>query len=126
MGVRSPVDGAAFAGPNVVTLQGRHVRVRDLQGHEIHDWLLSAGRGARARLEDVSNGVAAIAVGASLRLLRLSDGKEIRVRSTDSGPPLHAAFSRSELVYSYNVPSAARPGRVAVVPNAQVASTFGR
>jgi TolB protein len=122
----SPIDGAAFAGANLVTLKGFHVEVRDLQGRELYEWQLSPGRGAKAQLQDVQNGVAAIAVGSSLRLLRLRDGKEIQVKFTKPGPPLYAAFGTTGLVYAYNVPNARRPGFVAVVRTREVARAFAR
>jgi hypothetical protein len=122
----SPIDGAAFAGTNLVTLKGFQVDERDLQGRELHIWRLSPGRGARPQLQDVRNGVAAIAVGSSLRLLRLSDGKEIQVEFTNPGPPLYAAFGTSGLVYAYNAPNARRPGFVAVIDAREVASAFAR
>jgi hypothetical protein len=122
----SPIDGAAFAAANLVTLKGFHVSVRDLLGRELHEWRLSPGRGARPQLQDVRNGVAAIAVGSSLRLLRLSDGKEIQVKFTNPGPPLYAAFGTTGLVYAYNAPNERRPGFVAVIRTRDLARAFAR
>jgi Tol biopolymer transport system component len=122
----SPIDGAALAGTNLVTLKGFHLDVRDLQGRELHGWRLSPGRGARPELQDVRSGVAAIAVGSSLRLLRLSDGKEIQVEFRNPAPPLYAAFGTMGLVYAYNAPNTRRHGFVAVISTRELASAFAR
>ena len=75
-------------------------------------------------LLDMSNGIAVYRVGRMLHALRVSDGREAIVASPSHGP-VFAQLEDSGLFYSYTVPGAERPGRVAFVAFEDLLSALG-
>ena len=80
----------------------------------------------RPRLEDAVAGYAALAVDGQLRIVRLADGRSVRVALPNGVAPVHARFMGARLVVSYNALGAAPYGRVVVVPLAAVTRTLAR
>jgi Tol biopolymer transport system component len=65
---------------------------------------------AQLRLEDVHDGLAVYVHGRDVHLLRLSDGRDVKLTPPGSGR-VHAELDDAGLFYSYTV-AGARPGRV--------------
>ena len=109
-----PVLGAALDGPRLVLLQRRQLAVFDLgSGQRRAMWPVQLGFRSAAELEDVSGGLAVYVVGAAIHVLRLSDGRDVVIRTPNATEPVFARLAPSGLFYAFNVAYAKRPGRLA-------------
>jgi hypothetical protein len=117
---RGVVLGAALAGPRLVVLEGRRLIVVDLPSGTRTSWPVRRGYGPAPELEDVQGNVAAYAVGATVHVLRLSDGHEIVIDTPNATGPVFARFVPAGLFYSYNESYSARPGRLAFATKRQL------
>jgi Tol biopolymer transport system component len=103
---------AVLQGTDVVAHRGITLDAYDAAtGALRHEWPVSAD----AVLEDVQSGIAVLADGTVIHLLRLADGRDAAITVPGSGP-VHAQLERAGLFYAYGVDDANRPGRVAFVP----------
>jgi len=91
--VRVPhAGGAALAGARVATIDGRALRIGARR------YTVAAG----ARLEDVGARYAVYAVETQLHLLRLRDGRDVRLRLRGQFGYAHARLAGDALYYAYN------------------------
>ena len=113
---RRRVRGAALDGPRLVVLQGTELTVLDLgSGRRTVSWPVRRGFGPDPALADVQGKLAAYVVGATVHVLRLSDGREIVLDTPGATEPAFARFVPSGLFYSFNQSYAIRPGRLVFV-----------
>jgi Tol biopolymer transport system component len=111
-----PVLGAALEGPRLVVLQRRRLTVFDLgSGHRRAMWPVQLGFRPAAELEDAAGDLVLYVVGAAIHVLRLSDGRDVVIRTPNATEPVFARLVPSGLFYAFNVAYAKRPGRLAFV-----------
>jgi len=112
--VRAPHEGgAALAGGAVATLDGRTLRIGARR--------FTLARGAR--LEDVGGGYAVYGVETQLHLLRLRDGRDVRLRLRGQFGYAHARLADGALFYAYNR-SGGSLGRAGYLAPAAVRALF--
>jgi Tol biopolymer transport system component len=110
--------GLRIDGDDLVVLQTTEIDLVTARTGVIRRrWALARNR-ARA-LEDLSNGVVALATGSRLELMNLASGRRVSVRSAGRGV-VHAQLERSGLVYSYSTGDRLWPGRVVFVPASEL------
>jgi Tol biopolymer transport system component len=109
------LNAAQMTESTLVVLRGRMLEVRDVAtGTLRHRW--RTANGSNATLEDASNGFAVYSVGIAVHLLRLSDGRDRTLSIRRMAGPVNAQLEPEGLYVSYNLTSAAHPGRIAFVP----------
>jgi hypothetical protein len=101
--------GASMRGGRVATIAGRMLRIGSTTR------TVAAG----AHLEDVDDGLAVYSVETQLHLLRLSDGRDVRLRLRGQFGYAHARFAGGGLYYAYNQ-RAGRLGHAGYVDPARV------
>lgn len=107
--------GAALRGGRVATIAGRTLRVGTTTR------TVAAG----AHLEDVEGGLAVYSVETRLHLLRLSDGRDVRLRLRGQFGYAHARLAGGGLYYAYNQRTG-RLGHAGYVDPARVRALLGR
>jgi hypothetical protein len=116
-----PVLDAALEGPRLVVLQRRQVTSFDLRtGHRLARRPVELGFRSAAELEDAAADLVLYVVGAAIHLLRLSDGRDLVIRTPDATEPVFARLVPSGLFYAFNVAYAKRPGRLVFVTRADL------
>ena len=90
--------GALMRDGRVTTISGRRLAVSSLDGRTRVVRTVTAG----ARLEDVAGGLVVYSVETRLHLLRLEDGKDVRLRLHGQFGYAHARLSNGGLFYTYN------------------------
>jgi hypothetical protein len=117
--------GAALAGRRLLVLEGKRVIVLDLRsGLRIASWPVRRGFGPPPELEDAQADLAAYVVGATIHILRVSDGREIVIDTPNATTPVFARFVSTGLFYSYNESYSKRRGRLAFATNRQLESAL--
>ena len=106
--------GAALAGGRVATVDGRTLRIGARR----------YGIAAGARLEDVGARYAVYAVETRLHLLRLGDGRDVRLRLRGQFGYAHARLAGDALYYAYNGRTG-RLGHAGYLEPAAVRALFG-
>ena len=106
--------GAALAGARVATIDGRTLRLGARR------YTVAAG----ARLEDVATRYAVYAVETQLHLLRLRDGRDVRLRLRGQFGYAHARLAGDALYCAYNG-RAGRLGHAGYLAPAAVRTLFG-
>jgi Tol biopolymer transport system component len=115
------VLGAALDGPRLLVLQATRLTVLDLRnGRRAVSWPVRRAFGPAPELEGVQGDLAAYAVGASIHVLRLHDGREIVVDIPNATEPVFARFVPGGLFYSFNAAYEKRPGRLVFVARSQL------
>jgi WD40 repeat protein len=111
-----PVLGAALEGPRLVVLQRKQLTVFDVgSGHRRATWPVQLGFRSAAELEDAAGDLVLYVVGAAIHVLRISDGRDVVIRTPNATEPVFARLVPSGLFYAFNVAYAKRPGRLAFV-----------
>jgi len=120
--------GATFAGGwRVLVRQSGRLSEFDLAiGRRIGSWPMPAGSIGDPQPVSAHNGLVAYVVGATIHLLRLSDGREAVLDAPNALGPAFAMFVPRGLFYAYNEADSSRPGRLAFVPMARVERAFRR
>ena len=120
--------GATFAGGwRVLVRQSGRLSESDLaSGRRIGSWPMPAGSIGDPQPLSAHNGLVAYAVGATIHLLRLSDGREAVLDAPNALGPAFALFVPGGVFYAYNEADSSRPGRLAFVPMAKVERAFRR
>lgn len=118
------VSRLALDGSSLVVQRGRVVDVYDLDtGRRVNRWTMAKGV-----LEDAHGGIAVYVTDTAVRLIRLSDGRDVVLSTPTKGfgeGPLHAQIEAAGLVYSYVNYKATRPGHGVYVPYRQLVRRFG-
>lgn len=97
--VKRPHDGgAALRGGRVATIAGRTLTIGDLHGRTLLTRRVAAG----ARLEDFDGRLAVYSVETRLHLLRLGDGRDVRLGLRGQFGYAHARLSGGALFYAYD------------------------
>jgi len=97
--VKRPHEGGAvLRGGRVATIAGRTLTIGDLHGRTLLTRQVAAG----ARLEDVDGKLAVYTVETRLHLLRLGDGRDVRLRLSGQFGYAHSRLSGGALFYAYN------------------------
>ena len=122
-----PVPAGVFAGTELSGNQLVTLRNGSLEVYDTGTGALSKSipiTAPKPTLRGFSGGFAVYLSGATVRVIRLSDGKDVTIRVPGSAPA-DVQIDPSGLFYSYNVPTnKTAPGRVAFLSTAAVASLF--
>ena len=117
------VSRIALDGSLLVVQRGRSIDVYDVHtGRLVNTWAMAKGV-----LEDAHAGTAVYVTDTSVRLIRLSDGRDVVLSTPTKGfgeGPLHAQIEAAGLFYSYANYKKARPGHVVFVPYRQLVRRF--
>jgi Tol biopolymer transport system component len=115
------VRGAALQGSQIVVRNSAGLAVYDAgTGALEHRWRLQPGD----TLQDLQSGIAVYANGRAIHLLRLSDGRTAVVKPPGTGL-VRAQLEPPGLFYSYSATDPKRPGRVALLPFADLLRRLG-
>ncbi len=112
-----PASSAAIDDKRLYVLSDRRLDAVTLPGgRSVGTWPIVRGTGPPLRLAGVRSGLAVVSGGASIRLMRLTDGRTATLRLPRGGPPVHAVVSGDALVYSYHLPRATPAAQLVEVP----------
>jgi hypothetical protein len=109
--------GATFQGKTFVTLRGTALEAYDTGTGKLTKTITVP---AKSRLDDVQDGLVVYRVGRQVRVVRLSDGKQVVFAPPTA--PVDAALEGPGLFYAYNLPKGTALGRVQFVPRATLAA----
>ncbi len=118
---RAHEGGALMRDRRIASISGRRLVVGNLAGRTIRTRTVAAG----AHLEDVDGGLVVYSVETRLHLLRLSDGRDVRLRLRRQFGYAHARVSNGALFYAYNQRSG-RLGHAGFIDPAGVLGLLGR
>jgi dipeptidyl aminopeptidase/acylaminoacyl peptidase len=117
---RNRVSDIALGGNTLVTIENKHLQIRDAgTGRLRSSWPVGAG-GSSAQLEDVRGELVAYVSGIAIHILNLSTGHDLVLGLPNEAGPAHARLIPSGLVYSYNEAYAAIAGVVGFVAQSEL------
>ena len=112
-------------GPRLIVLRSARLTVLDLRsGRRTASWPVRRGFGPAPEIEDAAGDLLAYVVGATVHILRLSDGREIVIDNPNATEPVFARFVASGLFYSFNESYDKRPGRLVYVARMELERAF--
>ena len=119
------IRGLALDASRLTVMTTRALVTYDVtSGRRLTTWPLPKDSAKHRALLDMSEGIAVYRDGKTLHSLRVSDGRDIIVASPSHGP-VYAQIESSGLFYSFTVPGAERPGRVAFVAFEDLLNALG-
>jgi len=119
------VVGVVLDGPRLIVLRSARLTVLDLRsGRRTASWPVRRGFGPAPEIEDAAGDLLAYVVGATVHILRLSDGREIVIDNPNATEPVFARFVASGLFYSFNESYDKRPGRLVYVARMELERAF--
>jgi hypothetical protein len=95
---RAHDGGALMRDGRIATIAGRKLAVSGMDGKTLTTRPVAAG----AHLEDLESGLVVYSVETRLHLLRLSDGRDVRLRFSRQFGYAHARLSNGSLFYAYD------------------------
>jgi hypothetical protein len=113
--------GSAMRDGRIATIAGRRLVVSGMDG-KTH---VTRAVAADAHLEDLDGGLVVYSVETRLHLLRLSDGRDVRLRFTRQFGYAHARLSNGALFYAYDQ-RAGKLGHAGFVDAAHVRALLAR
>ncbi len=120
--IKRPHEGGALMrGGRVATLSRRTLTIADVNGRTTTKRTVAAG----AHLEDVDGNLVVYSVETQLHLLRLSDGRDVRLRLARQFGYARARVSKGALFYAYNQRTG-KLGHAGYVAAARVRALFRR
>ncbi len=116
---RYPVEeypSVALSGNRLVLLGGGHLTTIDIATGRRHVVRTELGSGvSTSALAGVRGDLVAYVLGATVHVVRLSDGREVVLDTPGATTPTLASFGASGLFYAYNEEYAKHPGRVGFI-----------
>ncbi len=120
--IERPHEGSALLrGDRVALISRRTLELGDLHGRVLLTRRVAPG----ARLEDIEGGLVVYSVETRLHLLRLSDGRDVRLRLRGQFGYAHARLSSGALFYTYDQ-QAGRLGHAGYVDASRVRQLLKR
>jgi hypothetical protein len=119
------VKGVALDAADIVVLTPSRLEAYSaVTGTLRHSISLAASAAPTRRLEGVDDGLAALVEGTSIRVVRLEDGRATVIRPPHGSGPVDAHLQPPGLCYSYHDRASAEPGRLALLPRADLLARF--
>jgi hypothetical protein len=118
-------SGIAFQGRQLVVLRNGALEVYDVVSggdKPVRTIPVPAGK-LRPMLRDVQSGLAVYVRGTQVHVVRLADGRAVRI-NTPGATRVDAEIESAGLFYSYNVQGTVTAGRVAFLPRAELLKKF--
>lgn len=118
------VSGVAFQGRQLVVLENGLLDVYDVAGGDkpVKSIPVPAGK-LKPVLRDVQSGLAVYVRGTSIHVVRLADGKNVRIVPSVSGH-VDAQLEPGGLFYSYTLPRTPALSRIAFLPRDELLKKF--
>jgi hypothetical protein len=122
-----PARGATLDEDRLYVLTDQTLQAVSLPGgRPVGVWRFQRSTGPPPRLAGVRSGLAVVVAGASIRLIRLADGRTAALALPRGGPPVHARVIEDSLVYAFHVPRATPSARLVEVPFDTLRTRLGR
>jgi hypothetical protein len=115
-----PFAGVALSGAQLLMLHNGSLELYDTaMGAHLRTIALPPGKPA-PELRDLESGLAVYVRGTTVHVVRVSDGKELRIAAGGEAP-VDAQLEGPGLFYSYNLPRASAHGRIVFLPFSELA-----
>ena len=118
---RSATTSVRLDGGRLFTTSETTLTQSDLNGRPQHTWTLVDEGGGPPTLEGVSGDLAVYVSGVAIHVLRLSTGQDVPLSLPNQGPWLDVDLTSAGLYYAYDAPRSTKPGRMGIVPYAELA-----
>jgi hypothetical protein len=116
------LGGALLRGDRIASIANHHVTLSDLHGKTIRTRPVVGN----ASLVDIEGNLVVYSGGTQLHLLRLSDGRDVRLRFKGQFGYASAKLSHGSLFYAYNQAGSGEPGHAGYLSAAAVQALLRR